>query len=323
LTRTVVVTGGAGFIGSNLTDTLLGLGCTVRVLDNLSTGSEVFLQTARTSERFALVRCDLVHDEARLADHMRGAHAVVHLAANADVRFGWSDPKRDIIQNTVATQNVLEAMRISGVKRIVFASSGSVYGDTSVIPTPEDAPFPLQTSLYGASKVAAEGLISAYAEGCGFRATIFRFVSNLGPRYTHGHVLDFTRKLLADPSHVRVLGDGTQRKSYMHVADCCKALVAALDVDEHCEIYNLGTDGYCSVDDSLSWICERLGVHPAVEYAGGDRGWVGDTPFIYLDTRKIRATGWNPVHSIRSAVEDTVDYFLENQWVLEREEAHT
>src|SRR5205807_5736438 len=178
----VVITGGAGFIGSNLTDELLARGHSVQVLDNLSTGSEEFLREARRSTRFEFVKCDLVSDEARLPGLIQGADVVVHLAANADVRFGWAEPKRDLLQNTVATQNVLEAMRVSNVARIVFASTGSVYGEAPVIPTPEDSPFPLQTSLYGASKLGAEGLISAYVQGCGFRANILRFVSILGSR---------------------------------------------------------------------------------------------------------------------------------------------
>jgi UDP-glucose 4-epimerase len=314
----VVVTGGAGFIGSNLTDILLAAGHQVRVLDNFSTGFEVFLTWAKGSAGFELVPCDLVAEDRRLPALIQDADTVIHLAANADVRFGWDDPKRDLAQNTVATHNVLEAMRVTGVKRLLFASTGSVYGEAAVLPTPEDCSFPLQTSLYGASKMAAEGFVTAYSEACGLQATILRFVSILGPRYTHGHVLDFTRQLLSDPSRLFVLGDGTQRKSYLHVADCCRAIISLLESDHRCEVYNLGVAGYCTVDESIGWICERLGVAPQVEYGGGDRGWVGDNPFIYLDTRKIRATGWKPVHSIRQAVEATVDNLLENRWLLDR-----
>jgi UDP-glucose 4-epimerase len=317
VSQRIVVTGGAGFIGSNLVDALLFAGHSVRVLDNLSTGSEVFLERARAIPRFDLVACDLVHDEARLPALLEDAETVVHLAANADVRFGWEHPRRDLRQNTVATHNVLEAMRVTGVRRIIFASTGSVYGEPTLIPTPEDCPFPLQTSLYGASKAAAEGLIAAYSEGSGLRATILRFVSILGPRYTHGHVLDFTRQLIADPTRLFVLGDGTQRKSYLHVADCCAAIISMIDADHLCEVYNLGVDGFCTVNDSISWICERLGVRPAIEYGGGDRGWVGDNPFIYLDTHKIRATGWEPANTIREAVEETVANLLENRWIFE------
>jgi UDP-glucose 4-epimerase len=314
----VVVTGGAGFIGSNLADALLREGYSVRVLDNFSTGSDEFLRKARLSPNFETVVCDVVGDAARLPDLVGDADAVVHFSANADVRFGWTDPKRDLVQNTLATHNVLEAMRVSGVERIVFASTGSVYGEATVFPTPEDCPFPLQTSLYGASKLGAEGLISAYAVGCGVRATILRFVSILGPRYTHGHVVDFTRQLLADPTRLVVLGDGTQRKSYLHVSDCCSAIVSLLHADHPHEVYNLGVDDFCTVRDSIGWICERLGVQPQIEYGGGDRGWIGDNPFIYLDTRKIRATGWEPRYSIKESVEDTVDFLMANRWVLER-----
>ena len=317
MSQLIVVTGGAGFIGSNLTDALLAAGHSVRVLDNLSTGSERFLGRARDNAQFEMISCDLVVDEKGLPAFIEGADTVVHLAANADVRFGWADPRRDLLQNTMATHNLLEAMRVTGVKRIVFASSGSVYGEPSLFPTPEDCPFPLQTSLYGASKAAAEGLISAYTQGCGLRATIFRFVSILGPRYTHGHVLDFTRQLITNPTRLFVLGNGTQRKSYLHVSDCCRALVASLDSVGGCEVFNLGVDGYCTVNNSISWISQRLEARPQVTYGGGDRGWIGDSPFIYLDTRKVRATGWEPVHTIRESIEETVDSLLENRWILD------
>src|SRR5262249_54570563 len=159
-------------------------------------------------------------DENRLTEALAGSEFVFHLAANADVRFGTNHPRRDLEQNTIATFNVLEAMRANGIAKIAFSSTGSVYGEAKTIPTPEDAPCPVQTSLYGASKIAGEGLISAYCEGFGFQGWIFRFVSVLGPRYTHGHVFDFFRKLSADPTRLEVLGNGTQRKSYMHVNDC-------------------------------------------------------------------------------------------------------
>lgn len=316
MTDTVIVTGGAGFIGSHLTDELLAEGYAVRVLDNLSTGRMRFLEAARRKQRFELIDCDLLSDRSRLPDLLGDASAVVHLAANADVRFGWAHPRRDMEQNTLATHNVLEAMRVAGVPRLVFASTGSVYGEAPVTPTPEDAPFPRQTSLYGASKLAAEGLIAAYAEGCGLRTTILRFVSILGPRYTHGHVFDFVRQLTSDPARLSVLGDGSQRKSYLHVRDCCAAITSLLLQQHAYEVYNLGRDDYCTLDASIAWICERLDLNPAVSYKGGDRGWIGDNPFIYLDTAKIRATGWKPAFGIRESVEATVDYLRENQWVF-------
>src|SRR5579883_2727066 len=206
------ITGAAGFIGSNLADRLLSLGHEVVGFDNLSTGQERFLENALPRPGFRLVRGDLLDFDA-LAAAMNGCDIVFHLAANADVRFGTNHPRRDLDQNTVATWNVLEAMRGQGIRRIAFSSSGSVYGEATVIPTPEDCPFPIQTSLYGASKTACEGLISAYAEGFGVCAFIFRFVSILGERYTHGHVYDFYQQLKTDPSRLSVLGNGAQRKS--------------------------------------------------------------------------------------------------------------
>ena len=205
---TYVVTGCAGFIGSNLVDRLLRDGHAVVGYDNFSTGQPEFLSDAGRSPRFTLVRGDTLDLDA-LTAATRGAEAVFHLAANADVRFGTDDPRRDLEQNTVATFNVLEAMRGNGIRRIAFASTGSIYGEPEVFPTPETAPFPVQTSLYGASKLAAEGLIQAYCEGFGFQGHIFRFVSILGERYTHGHVVDFYRQLRADPSRLHVLGNET------------------------------------------------------------------------------------------------------------------
>jgi UDP-glucose 4-epimerase len=310
------VTGAAGFIGSNLVDRLLKEGHAVVGYDNLSTGRREFITAALQNSRFEFVEGDLLN-VARLNESIRGAEIVFHLAANADVRFGTEHPRKDLDQNTVATFNVLEAMRGSGIKTIAFSSTGSVYGETEVIPTPEDAPFPIQTSFYGASKLACEGLIAAYAEGFGIRGYIFRFVSILGERYTHGHVFDFVQKLAQDPSTLHILGNGLQRKSYLHVADCVEAMLTAIeDADAKVNIFNLGTDEYCQVKDSAGWIAGRLGLAPRLTYAGGDRGWIGDVPFIFLDTRRIRALGWRPKLSIREAVELTVGWLKANEWVF-------
>jgi UDP-glucose 4-epimerase len=249
---------------------------------------------------------------------MRGSDFVFHLAANADVRFGADHPRRDLEQNTLATYDVLRAMTATGARKIAFASSGSVYGETAVIPTPEDAPFPVQTSFYGASKAAAESLITAHGAAFGFQAYIFRLVSVLGERYTHGHIVDFYRQLRSDPDSLRVLGNGRQRKSYLHVQDCIDAMLTAIEGSrEHVNIFNLGHDSYCEVDDSIAWICEALGVEPRVEYGGGDRGWIGDSPFIFLDTTRIRALGWAPRLSIREGVARTLDYLRVHPWVLD------
>ena len=313
-----LVTGAAGFIGSNLVDRLLADGFEVVGFDNLSTGIRSFIGSALEHPRFRLIEGDLL-DPAAITAAATGVDTVFHLAANADVRFGLEHPRRDLEQNTIATFNVLEAMRAVGAKTIAFSSTGSVYGEAKVIPTPEDAGFPIQTSLYGASKVAGEGMIAAYAEGFGIRAFIFRFVSILGERYTHGHVFDFTRKLSADPTRLEVLGDGRQRKSYLHVGDCVDAMLHAIaTASDKVNVFNLGTDEYVEVNDSIAVITARLGVAPELLYSGGERGWVGDNPFIFLDTRKIRALGWAPKLTIRQGVERTIDWLAANRWVFDR-----
>ncbi|MCI0703385.1 MAG: NAD-dependent epimerase/dehydratase family protein [Planctomycetia bacterium] len=315
------VTGGAGFIGSNLVDRLLAAGHSVTAIDNFSTGQRQFLADAQKNPRFALIEGDLL-DLPALTRAVAGHEFVFHLAANADVRFGTNHPSKDLQQNTIATFNVLEAMRANGVKRIGFSSTGSVYGEPEVFPTPETAPFPIQTSLYAASKVAGEGLISAYAAGFGFQAFIFRFVSILGERYTHGHVFDFYAKLLANPHAIEVLGDGKQRKSYLYVQDCIDAIFTVVaKATEPVNVVNLGADEYCQVDDSLGWICERLGLNPKRNYTGGKRGWIGDSPFIFLDTAKLKSFGWKQKLSIRDSVIRTLDYLRANEWVLESRKA--
>lgn len=311
------VTGCAGFIGSNLADRLLRDGHDVVGYDNLSTGQHRFLENAGQSPRFTMVGGDTL-DLGGLTKAMEGADVVVHLAANADVRFGTEHPRKDLEQNTLATFNVLEAMRANQVRRVAFSSTGSIYGEPKVFPTPEDAPFPIQTSLYGASKLAGEALIEAYCEGFGFQAFIFRFVSILGERYTHGHVFDFYKQLRAHPATLRVLGNGRQRKSYLYVQDCIDAMLVAMDrAREKVNIFNLGTDEFCEVRDSIGWITQRLGVTPEVTYAGGERGWIGDSPFIFLDCRDIRSLGWRPTLSIREGVVRTVDFLQANPWVVD------
>lgn len=312
------VTGAAGFIGSNLVDRLLSDGHSVTGYDNFSTGQDEFIASALQSPLFTLEHNDVL-DLPVLTKAMQGADFIFHLAANADVRFGTEHPRRDLDQNTIATYNVLEAMRANGIKRIAFSSTGSVYGEARQFPTPEDTAFPIQTSLYGASKLAGEGLIAAYCEGFGFQGYIFRFVSILGERYTHGHVFDFYKQLLEHPDELTILGNGQQKKSYLYVQDCIDAMLCVIEKSqEKVNIYNLGTDEYCQVNNSINWICEHLNLSPKKKYTGGERGWIGDNPFIFLDTSKIRALGWNPKLTIRQGIVKTVDYLKANQWVLER-----
>jgi UDP-glucose 4-epimerase len=308
------ITGGAGFIGSNLADELLRRGVEVIVVDDFSTGRREFLSSACAQPGMEIVEADVL-DVVSLERAMEGCDWVFHLQANADLRRGLEHPRRDLEQNTITTSNVLEAMRAQSVTQIVFSSTGSVYGEPEVFPTPEDAPFPIQTSLYAASKLAGEGLIAAYASGFGFTGVICRFVSVLGERYTHGHVFDFYRALKRDPTYLRVLGDGRQEKSYLYVGDCVSAVLTA--VERHrgepgAHIYNLGTDETLFVDDSVRLITGHLSVNPTIERTGGRRGWIGDSPLIRLDTSRIRALGWRPQLTVEQAVTRTLDWFDAN-----------
>ena len=294
-----IITGAAGFIGSNLTDRLLRDGHTVRAIDNLSTGRMEFLADARRSPSFELCEADLL-DARKIEPLFEGFDAVFHLAANADVRVGPDHPRRDLEQNTVCTQNVLVSHEAqNGVKRIAFSSTGSVYGEPSVFPTPEDAPFPVQTSLYGASKIAAEGIIAAYCEAFGIQGYIFRFVSILGNRYSHGHVVDFYNQLQEHPDRLSVLGDGpTEVLSGGLRLRGCRPAGHGKGL-RPLQIFNLGTDEYCMVNDSIGSICQSLGLKPEITYWGE----TGDgSATIRLSSWTARASGlWAGNRSYRFA----------------------
>jgi UDP-glucose 4-epimerase len=313
-----LVTGGAGFIGSHVAERLLADGAEVVVYDNFSTGRRAFLETIERSEGATVVEGDVL-DRELLTQAMADCDVVFHMAANADVRFGLDDPGRDFRQNAQATFEVLEAMRANGVPQIVFASSGSVYGEPEVFPTPESCPFPLQTSPYGASKLAAEGLIEAYCEGYGLMGIILRFVSVLGERYTHGHLYDFYKSLRKDPSSLTVLGNGHQRKSYIYVGDTIAGMMLLADRRQEpgAWVYNIGTDEVTTVDGSVEKICAHLGVAPEIVHTGGERGWIGDSPLIHLDCSRLRALGWEPSHTITQAVDRTLHWFDDNEWVFD------
>ncbi|MDQ8039723.1 MAG: NAD-dependent epimerase/dehydratase family protein [Rickettsiella sp.] len=311
------VTGCAGFIASHLVDRLLKLGHEVVGYDNFSTGFLQFLEHAKKSANFTLIKGDLLDIERLTKSLQADCQAVFHFAANADIKFGIKHPDKDLKQNTLATFNILEVMRQKKIQCIIFASTGSVYGEAEQIPTPENAMFPIQTSLYAASKVAAEALIQAYAEAFNIQAIIFRFVSVLGERYSHGHVFDFYKQLLNDPKKLRILGDGRQCKSYLYVQDCIDGILLALEkVNEKINIFNLGTDATCLVNDSIQCITEALQLSPDLHYSGGQRGWIGDNPFIYLDINKISKLGWKPKLNIQESVVRTVNYLKQNPWIL-------
>lgn len=308
----IIVTGGAGFIGSNLVRKLSSQGHQVLVIDNFQTGEKQFLAGVNAEVH----KVDIVKERLELTKLFRDSNLVYHLAANADVRRGWENPRVDLEQNLVGTVNVLEACHEVGVRELIFSSTGSVYGEAEIFPTPENANFPIQTSLYGASKVSAESYIQAYCEGTGIKATIFRFVSVLGQHYTHGHIFDFVSKLLVNPSELVVLGNGFQKKSYMHVDDCVRGLIN-LRGSGKIEIFNLGQDYACTVRDSITWILDEMQLSPQIIYGLEDRGWIGDNPLILLDISKAQKNGWIPQIGIEEAVRATTRWILGNRWVLE------
>jgi len=318
-----LVTGAAGFVGSNLVDHLLEMGCEVVGLDNFSSGQKEFLDDAKKHSRFKMIEGDVGKRE--VTDHaVEGCDWVFHLAANADVRFGLNHPYKDLEQNTIATLNLLESMRAKNVKNIAFSSTSAMYGEAQIIPTPENCPLPIQTSLYGASKLAAEGLISSYTEGFGFNACVFRFASVVGKRYTHGHVFDFYKKLKSNPREMEILGDGSQKKSYLDIKDCLRGIMKACFEGQakyerpRYGVFNLGTASYCQVTDSAGWIAHEMGLSPKFNYTGGRQGWIGDNPFTFLDIKKAQSLGWDTTMSIEEAIRGTVRWIAKNEWILER-----
>lgn len=311
-----LVTGGAGFIGSHLVDELVRRDNQVIVYDNLSSGFKRHLETSLSNNRITLVEGELL-DEERLNAAMKGVDTVFHLAANADVRGGKSNTRVDLEQNIIGTHRVLEAMRINGASRIVFTSSATVYGEPDVFPTPESYA-PIQTSVYGASKLAAEAMIQAYGEYFGIKSFSFRFVSWIGERYSHGVVFDFIKKLQKNPSELEILGDGNQKKSYLHVEDGVKAIFMAMDnMPDLKNVVNLGHSDYLNVVDLADIVIQEMGLEKVdYRFTGGVRGWLGDSPFVHLDISKIRSAGFEPQVSIEDGIRRTVRYLLANEWLL-------
>ena len=301
-----LVTGGAGFIGSHLVDALVDEGKKVRVIDNFSSGREEFLAHHEGEGAVEVCRGDLLDRESVIAA-MEGVETVHHLAANPDIRLGTEVTDTDLKQGTVATYNVLEAMRVSGVGRISFASSSAVYGEAGVMPTPEDYGPIMPISLYGASKLASEALITAWAGTFGAQGFIHRFANIVGPRGTHGVIFDFIHKLKRDPSRLEVLGDGNQEKSYMSAHDCVQSMIHVISLgDEGTVLNNLGTGDTCSVSRIAEIVIEESGLEGvSIDYTGGKRGWAGDVPKTYLDVTKLLGSGFEPTSMSEQAVRDT------------------
>jgi len=316
--KIALVTGGAGFIGSHVVDHLLSLGTSVVVYDNFSTGYRINLAGQAGNPKLQIVAGDTL-DLPALQTAMKGVDTVFHFQANADVRGGIQKTRVDLEQNTISTWNVLDAMRTTGAKTLVFASSATVYGEPEIFPTPENIPL-VQTSLYGASKAAGESMIQAYAEYFGLRTLCFRFVSWIGPRYSHGVVVDFLKKLRANPKTLEVLGDGNQQKSYLDVRDGIAGIFLALErAPGNKSVFNLGHDDFINVLEVARIVTDEAGLHGVeLKTTGGKRGWLGDSPMVHLATTQIKQLGWTPRIPIEDGIRATVRHLQANPSLLTR-----
>lgn len=309
-----LVTGGAGFIGSHIVDELLKKGNKVKVFDNFSTGKKIFIEHNLSNNNFKLIRGDVLHTK-KLTREMKEVDFVFHMSAHADVRSGLKDHYIDHIQNLEATQSVLEAMYKNNVKKIAFASTSSVYGDAKVHPTPEDYPFE-PTSLYGASKASCESYIQTYASYYGFKAYIFRFVSFIGERNTHGIIFDVLKKLRKNPKVLELLSDGTPKKSSVYVKDGVEAIFKVINSSKNqINIFNIGHDDILTVDQIVDTILEAANVKIRKNYLGGNKGWMGDNNFVHLDNKKLKKLGWKPKLSFSEGIKKTVEYLQKTTFV--------
>lgn len=306
----IFVTGGAGFIGSHLVDSLVNMG-TVTVYDNLSSGKKEFIEQYLDREGFQFIQADLLEFDT-LRKAMESHDIVFHMAANPEARWGIQDTKLDLEQETIATYDVLEAMRVNGIKKIVFASSGTIYGETPVVPLPEDYGPVLPISLYAAGKLASEGLISAFCGTFDMQAWVFRFANVVGKRATHGVISDFIQKLKQNPSELEILGDGNQCKPYLYAEDCVEGILFGFrNSHDKVNVFNLGCSSTTDVNTIARVLVEEMELRgTSFKYTGGDRGWPGDVPQVRLNVEKISKLGWKAKHTSEQAVRRAIREIL-------------
>ncbi len=297
------VTGGAGFIGSHLVERLLAEGNAVTVYDDLSSGKTERIEGLLGKDGFTFIEADLL-DNTTLKDAMRGHDFVWHLGANTDIPGGSQDVNLDIKNCTLATHNVLEAMRTHGISRLIFSSTSALYGDPPVFPAPESAGPLRPISLYGAAKLACEGLISAYCHLFGIQAWMFRFTNVVGARMGHGVIFDFIQKLKRNPHELEIWGDGQQQKPFFLVEDCIEGMFCAFrSSNEWCDVFNLGATTATRIDKVAEIVIEEMGLTSVgLRYTGGRRGFPGDVPELLLDVTKMKRLGWQASHTSDEAV---------------------
>ncbi|WP_300608446.1 NAD-dependent epimerase/dehydratase family protein [Methanohalophilus sp.] len=304
--KKILVTGGAGFIGSHIVDRLMETVNEVIVFDNFSSGNMEFIEHHVGKSKFKLIKGDLLNTE-DINKACESVDLVYHVAANPDVKLGAVDTRVHFDQNITATYNLLEAMRKNNVSNIAFTSTSTVYGEAEIIPTPEDYGPLVPISLYGASKLACEALIMSYSHTFDMKSWIFRFANIVGDRSTHGIIVDFIKKLRDDPEQLEILGDGKQSKSYLHVEECVKAIMFAVDKsNEAVNIFNVGSEDIINATEIGKVVVEEMGLkNVQFTYTGGNRGWKGDVPRMLLGIDKLKKLGWNPVYSSKRSVRET------------------
>ena len=305
-----LITGGAGFIGTNIVHYLKNHANKIIIVDNLSTGK---LKNVPNQENIKFYKIDLNNN---LPDKIfKNIDCIIHLAANADIKDGFKNTKKDIYQNILATENLLKKAVKFNIKDFIFSSTAAVYGEPKDYPTKEITAMPIQTSLYGMSKLAAEGIFSSFTFNYGLRTSILRFVSILGDHYSHGHIIDFYKKILNNKKKLLILGNGFQKKSYLHVNDLVKAFDLLLKKKHFSkksffEIYNIGNNNFCTVNKSALIISKAMSAKPKFFYSGGRSGWQGDSPFVFLDINKISKLGWKPESNILIAIKKTIQWLI-------------
>ncbi len=303
----ILVTGGAGFIGSHVVDRLVDDGYDVIVVDNLSSGNPDYVNPEAVFYRTDLNDFDGLMEIFR----RHGIEEVWHIAANPDVRIGSENPDEIYRNNVYATYVLLEVMRRNDVKRIVFTSTSTVYGEAKVIPTPEDYPT-IPISIYGASKVACEAMIASYCHTFDMKAWIYRFANVIGKRSNHGVIYDFIMKLKRNPNELEILGNGEQNKSYIYISDCVDAMFFGLKADDWINVFNIGSEDQIKVKRIAEIVCEEMGLNPVFKFTGGDRGWKGDVPVMLLSIERLKKLGWRPKYNSEQAVRKAVRDLLED-----------
>jgi UDP-glucose 4-epimerase len=310
----IIITGVAGFVGSNLLDALIEKNYEILGIDNLSTGKFQHIEKFTDKKNFSFLNLDL--SEKFNTDLFKGFDAVIHLAALADIRYNINNFEECLNKNIISTNNVIEAVVENKIKKILFASTCSVYGNVNIYPTQENETLE-QTSVYSATKIASEKILEGFANTFEFHAYTMRFVSMIGPKYSHGHIYDFVQKMQRKDAQIDIIGNGESLKSYLHIYDAVDAILKLLEYnsENYFEAFNVGHPSAIKLKYSLNKIIKIMDYKGRINFGEGNSGWIGDNPIIIPDINKLRKIGWNPQYSAEKGIEDTVDWLIKNPWI--------